>query len=46
MAERGALVAANNPWIVKLRNSFQDERYLYLEMEYISGGVIKRKNKK
>ncbi|KAH3765114.1 AGC/NDR/NDR protein kinase [Pelomyxa schiedti] len=39
-AERDILVAAhnNNPWVVKLHYSFQDEDYLYLIMEYLPGG--------
>lgn len=28
----------NNPWIVQLKCSFQDENYLYLVMEYVPGG--------
>ncbi|KAH3756949.1 AGC/NDR/NDR protein kinase [Pelomyxa schiedti] len=39
-AERDILVAAhnNNPWVVKLHYSFQDDDYLYLIMEYLPGG--------
>lgn len=32
-AERDVLVQANNPWVVKLYSSFQDDLYLYLVME-------------
>ena len=39
-AERDVLVAANNPWIVELKQSFQDEKYLYLVMEYLPGGDL------
>jgi serine/threonine kinase 38 len=37
-AERDVLAQASNPWIVQLRSSFQDEKYLYLAMEYLPGG--------
>ncbi|CAG9312883.1 STK38_2 [Blepharisma stoltei] len=39
-AERNVLALANNPWIVELKYSFQDERYLYLAMEYLPGGDL------
>lgn len=39
-AERNFLVSADNPWIVGLKYSFQDERYLYLVMEYVPGGDL------
>ena len=39
-AERDILSLANNPWIVELKQSFQDEKYLYLVMEYLSGGDL------
>jgi serine/threonine protein kinase len=31
-AERDVLALADNPWVVKLHYSFQDERHLYLVM--------------
>jgi serine/threonine kinase 38 len=34
------LVNANNPWVVELKNSFQDDKYLYLGMEYLPGGDL------
>lgn len=37
-AERDVLSCVDNPWIVELKQSFQDEEYLYLVMEYLSGG--------
>jgi protein-serine/threonine kinase len=37
-AERDILASANNPWVVKLFYSFQDDRFLYLIMEYLPGG--------
>ena len=38
-AERDVLVAGHtSPWVVKLHYSFQDERYLYLLMEFLPGG--------
>jgi serine/threonine kinase 38 len=39
-AERDVLARANNPWIVELKYSFQDEVYLYLCMEYLPGGDL------
>ena len=39
-AERDILALANNPWIVELLCSFQDENYLYLVMEYLQGGDL------
>lgn len=39
-AERNVLAKANNPWIVELIYSFQDEKYLYLAMEYLPGGDL------
>lgn len=39
-AERDILALAKNPWIVELKSSFQDEKYLYLVMEYLSGGDL------
>ncbi|CAD8088532.1 unnamed protein product [Paramecium primaurelia] len=39
-AERDLLVASDNTWIVQLKCSFQDEKYLYLVMEYLPGGDL------
>jgi len=39
-AERDLLSAADNPWLVKLLYSFQDNEYLYLVMEYCGGGDL------
>lgn len=39
-AERDVLATSENPWIVELKNSFQDEKYLYLVMEYLGGGDL------
>ena len=39
-AERDVLVNSNLPWIVNLICSFQDERFLYLVMEYLPGGDL------
>jgi serine/threonine kinase 38 len=39
-AERDVLVKAKNPWIVELKYSFQDERHLYLIMEFLPGGDL------
>ncbi len=38
MAERDILALADNPWVVRLYQSFHDSRYLYLVMEYSPGG--------
>lgn len=34
-AERDILALAKNDWIVELKCSFQDEKYLYLVMEFL-----------
>ena len=34
-AERDILALANNPWIVDLKCSFQDDKHLYLVMEFL-----------
>jgi len=39
-AERDILAHADNPWIVELKCSFQDEKYLYLVMEFLQGGDL------
>lgn len=39
-AERNVLAHANIPWIVDLICSFQDNKYLYLVMEYLPGGDL------
>jgi len=39
-AERDILALAQNPWIVELKCSFQDENFLYLVMEYLQGGDL------
>ena len=39
-AERDLMAAADNPWLVKLNYSFQDDTYLYLVMEYCGGGDL------
>ena len=39
-AEREVLVKAKNPWIVDLKYSFQDEKYLYLVMDFLPGGDL------
>ncbi|EGR33665.1 protein kinase domain protein [Ichthyophthirius multifiliis] len=41
IAERDVLALANNiSWIVELKNSFQDQKYLYLVMEFLQGGDL------
>jgi len=39
-SERDVLALADNPWVVKLHFSFQDEKNLYLVMEYLPGGDL------
>lgn len=39
-AERDVLIKAKNPWVVELKYSFQDERHLYLVMEFLAGGDL------
>jgi len=39
-AERDVLALADNPWVVKLHFSFQDDKNLYLVMEYLQGGDL------
>jgi serine/threonine kinase 38 len=39
-AERDILAHSNNPWIVDLLYSFQDEANLYLGMEFLPGGDL------
>ena len=42
LAEQEILATSNNPFIVTLYHSFQSEEYLYLCMEYCSGGEFFR----
>lgn len=39
-AERDVLALADNPWVVRLEYSFQDDKNLYLIMEYLQGGDL------
>jgi serine/threonine protein kinase len=39
-AERNVLANADIPWIVDLICSFQDDKFLYLVMEYLPGGDL------
>jgi serine/threonine protein kinase len=39
-AERDLLTGSENPWIVSLHYSFQDERNLYMVLEYLPGGDL------
>ena len=34
------MVRAKNPWIVDLKYSFQDDKYLYLVMDFLPGGDL------
>ena len=38
--EREILKTANNSWVVNLRYSFQDDNFLYLVMDFLSGGDL------
>ena len=38
--EREILTASNNPWVVSLKYSFQDDFYLYLAMDFLPGGDL------
>lgn len=38
--ERDIMAFANSPWVVQLYSAFQDERYLYMVMEYMPGGDL------
>ena len=39
-AERDVLSQAKNQWIVELKFCFQDQKFLYLGMEYLPGGDL------
>eukprot|EP00949_MAST-11_sp_MAST-11-sp1_P005250 g5250.t1 len=39
-AERDILSEADNPWVVKLHYSFQDDNNLYLIMDFMAGGDL------
>jgi serine/threonine kinase 38 len=39
-AERDVLVKAKNKWTVELKFSFQDDKHLYLVMEFLPGGDL------
>lgn len=39
-AERDIMAEARNEWIVDLKCSFRDERFLYLVMEFLPGGDL------
>nr|XP_033792041.1 rho-associated protein kinase 2 isoform X6 [Geotrypetes seraphini] len=38
--ERDIMAFANSPWVVQLFCAFQDEKYLYMVMEYMPGGDL------
>ncbi|XP_072750269.1 rho-associated, coiled-coil containing protein kinase 2 isoform X1 [Anoplolepis gracilipes] len=38
--ERDIMAHANSPWIVQLHFAFQDQRYLYMVMDYMPGGDL------
>lgn len=37
-AEKNVLMKADNPFVVKLHYSFQNEKYAYLVMDFLGGG--------
>lgn len=39
-SERNILALAENPWVVELSYTFQDEKHLYFVMEYLPGGDL------
>ena len=39
-AEKEILARSENPWIVDLVFSFQDDKHLFLVMEYMTGGDL------
>uniref|UniRef100_A0A8C4PX64 non-specific serine/threonine protein kinase n=1 Tax=Eptatretus burgeri TaxID=7764 RepID=A0A8C4PX64_EPTBU len=38
--ERDIMAFANSPWVVQLFYAFQDDRFLYMVMEYMPGGDL------
>jgi protein-serine/threonine kinase len=38
--EREIMITSNNPWVVSLKYSFQDDLYLYLVMDFLPGGDL------
>ncbi|XP_044144460.1 rho-associated protein kinase 2-like [Bufo gargarizans] len=38
--ERDIMAFANSPWVVQLSCAFQDEKFLYMVMEYMPGGDL------
>ncbi|XP_053314729.1 rho-associated protein kinase 2 isoform X2 [Spea bombifrons] len=38
--ERDIMAFANSPWVVQLHCAFQDDKYLYMVMEYMPGGDL------
>ncbi|OCT78993.1 hypothetical protein XELAEV_18030088mg [Xenopus laevis] len=38
--ERDIMAFANSPWVVQLSCAFQDEKHLYMVMEYMPGGDL------
>ncbi|RKF59103.1 Serine/threonine-protein kinase cot-1 [Erysiphe neolycopersici] len=39
-AERDILAESDSPWVVKLYNTFQDQDFLYMLMEFLPGGDL------
>ena len=38
--EKNILLETNHPFIVEMKNCFQDEKYVYMLLEYVSGGEL------
>ena len=38
--EREIMISSNNPWVVSLKYSFQDDFHLYLVMDFLPGGDL------
>jgi serine/threonine protein kinase len=39
--ERDVMIKSHSPWIIKLKYSFQSDKFVYLAMEFVPGGDMK-----
>ena len=44
MTERKILGKVNSPFLVKLKYAFQNNDKLYMVMEFMRGGILKKQN--
>ncbi|MFM7854040.1 MAG: protein kinase domain-containing protein, partial [Flammeovirgaceae bacterium] len=44
--EREIMITSNNPWVVSLKYSFQDDFHLFLVMDFLPGGDLIRQPKR